>query len=116
MPVPKAGMATERAWQRSATSSAARVAFATVLASVLRSGPMTAAWMIHCTEGWSAVVVATASPTLTGPSASASRSTPSPKTRLTAPATPASMRSSVFAGFTMASTGSSVMSPGTISR
>ena len=44
-PVPKAGMAMERAWQRSAQSSALRVALAMALALVCRSAPITAAWI-----------------------------------------------------------------------
>src|SRR5215204_363763 len=58
-------------------------------------------------------VVATASPTVIGPCATASRSISSPPARLIAPATPEPIDSALFAAFAIASTSSAVMSPST---
>ena len=90
------------------------MALAIMLASVLRSWPITAAWTTQrALRSWP--VVTTAAPTSMGPWSIASVSTASPPTRLMAPATPDPIQSSLLAALAIASTSSSVMSPDAIS-
>ena len=75
---------------------------------------MTAAWITQ-RAGSRPPVAATASPIAMGPLATASHSTSGPPARLSAPATPAPIHSSLLAAFATASTANVAMSPSTTS-
>ncbi len=102
-----ASVSTPSSWAR---ASALRTARSIADALVRRSWSSDTAWMIQRAPRAPAPVTI-ASPSATGAWRTAANSIASPPRRLIAPATPVDIQSVTFAGFTIASTSRSQMSP-----